>query len=379
MKRSWKADCLFFTGEKPCRPNKEQGYECSACPKYQAARKRYLVIKLGAIGDVLRTTALLAAWEKEPGAPEIWWITERESFPLLKPHPRISVLLSPEEWNAGYWETVFFDKVFGLDMDRRAAAIFMTAQAREKKGFGLSKEGKVVPWNRGAFPWFQMGIFDRLKKENRKTYQEHLFSICGMKFRGERPALYLTDDSRRDAKQFAKKHRLQRYSTLIGAFVGAGGRWEGKKLSEKQWRHWLGWILKNIPKTGIVLLGGPAEQLLMKKLEKKLRPHLFNGGLAPLDVFAAKVELCDLILTADTLALHVAVALKKRFVAFFGPTAAQEIETYGLGETITAPDCRCFYQPVCTQASSCLEKLPLDLLTQAVKRQWTLLQKIKRG
>ena len=56
--------------------------------------------------------------------------------------------------------------------------------------------------------------------------------------------------------------------------------------------------------------------------------------------FAAIVRGLDLLLTSDSLALHVAVAGRVPVVAFFAPTSAAEIELYGRGEKVvsTSPD-----------------------------------------
>src|SRR5207249_851233 len=59
-----KFDCRFFRGDIPCSPHKEHGVHCvdadgNSCPYYDPTTKRFLVTKLGAIGDVIRTTPLL--------------------------------------------------------------------------------------------------------------------------------------------------------------------------------------------------------------------------------------------------------------------------------------------------------------------------------
>ena len=52
-------DCRHFRGDLPCRPNKTDDYVCDGCPVYAPVTQRILIIKLGAIGDVIRTTPLL--------------------------------------------------------------------------------------------------------------------------------------------------------------------------------------------------------------------------------------------------------------------------------------------------------------------------------
>ena len=55
-------DCRHFRGHIPCRPNKQHGYECGGCPVYEVPAKRILIIKLGALGDVIRTSPLLVRY-----------------------------------------------------------------------------------------------------------------------------------------------------------------------------------------------------------------------------------------------------------------------------------------------------------------------------
>ena len=54
-----KYDCKYFRGGIPCKPNKLKGKVCASCDEFKAISKRILIIKLGAIGDVIRTTPLV--------------------------------------------------------------------------------------------------------------------------------------------------------------------------------------------------------------------------------------------------------------------------------------------------------------------------------
>jgi heptosyltransferase-2 len=83
--------------------------------------------------------------------------------------------------------------------------------------------------------------------------------------------------------------------------------------------------------------------------------------------FAAIVDLCDLVVTADTLALHIATALEKKIVALFGPTSISEIELYGRGIKLSSPDgCKCFYRKYCTEDFPCMEKITPDMVLEAI-------------
>ncbi|MEK6566078.1 MAG: hypothetical protein AABZ41_05160, partial [Bacteroidota bacterium] len=59
-----KTDCRHFRGDIPCKPHKQFGVHCideegKDCIHYDRVDKKILIIKLGAVGDVIRTTPLL--------------------------------------------------------------------------------------------------------------------------------------------------------------------------------------------------------------------------------------------------------------------------------------------------------------------------------
>src|SRR4030095_1234830 len=81
--------------------------------------------------------------------------------------------------------------------------------------------------------------------------------------------------------------------------------------------------------------------------------------------FAGLVGLCDTLLVSDSLALHLAVALSVRVVAFFAPTSAAEIELYGRGEKVvsTAPDA-CSYRRDADTSTLTPDRLAAAVLEQ---------------
>jgi heptosyltransferase-2 len=117
-------------------------------------------------------------------------------------------------------------------------------------------------------------------------------------------------------------------------------------------------------KVRFLVLGGQAEAERNRAIVAGLRAHparpdFVDAGTdhALLD-FAARVERCRLLVTSDSLALHMAVALGRRIVVFFAPTSAAEIELYGLGEKVqsTAPDYGS-YRPDADNSTLTVERL----------------------
>ena len=68
-------DCRQFKGGIPCEPNKLRNKICKGCDEYDKIETRVLIIKLGALGDVIRTTPLLTRFRKEFPSIHFTWIT----------------------------------------------------------------------------------------------------------------------------------------------------------------------------------------------------------------------------------------------------------------------------------------------------------------
>jgi len=86
--------------------------------------------------------------------------------------------------------------------------------------------------------------------------------------------------------------------------------------------------------------------------------------------FAALLSYCDVVVSGDTLAMHLALALGRRTVVLFGPTSAPEIELYGQGEKVV-PDMGCLscYKNSCDFVPNCMDLISTEMVHAAVVRQ----------
>jgi heptosyltransferase-2 len=86
--------------------------------------------------------------------------------------------------------------------------------------------------------------------------------------------------------------------------------------------------------------------------------------------FAALINCCSIVLSGDSLAMHVALATGRRSVVLFGPTSHTEIELFGLGEKVIPDlDCLVCYKRECDYVPNCMESISVDMVKQAVIRQ----------
>src|SRR5688572_31679929 len=85
-------DCRFFIGDRPCIWHKREGLLCT-CERYERIDERLLIVKLDAMGDVLRSTALLPPLAEVHPHAAITWLTRRESVPLIQKNPYVAEVL----------------------------------------------------------------------------------------------------------------------------------------------------------------------------------------------------------------------------------------------------------------------------------------------
>jgi len=367
-------DCRFFIGDRPCVWHKSTGVLCT-CDHYQRVGERVLIIKLDAMGDVLRTTALLPPLVEHHPAASITWVTRRESRPLLERNPHIAEILDHGEDALLQLRVREFDRVINLDAGKTSAALATAANATRKDGFILDAHGYVQPTNAAARVWLEMGVFDDLKRQGARTYQDMMADIIGVKGQPHRYVLQLTDDERENGRAHLQKLGVNFSHPIVGLNTGAGRRWELKQWREDGYLELVGRIAKKRA-AQFVLLGGPEERARHARLVSRSKVPLIDAGCDnPVRHFASLVGACDLIITGDTLAMHLALAQSRRTIVLFGPTSAPEIELYGCGEkVIPRMDCLSCYKQKCDFVPNCMDLITTDMVEEAVDRQWGLIK-----
>ena len=112
----------------------------------------------------------------------------------------------------------------------------------------------------------------------------------------------------------------------------------------------------------VLLLGGPAEVERNRRIAAAVRHPVVNtGNEHPIRKFSGIVGNCNLLITGDTLAMHIAIGMKVPALVIFGSTCHQEIELYGCGAKITSDfECSPCYLSVCPKPTSCMDALSAD-------------------
>ncbi len=318
VENEFKTDCRYFLGDRPCNFHKETGIVCNECNTYEKLSKRILIIKLGALGDVIRTTPLLHKLKELYPACEITWIT---NYPEILPK-LVDVPLKFNVMNMAKLQADKFDIVYSLDKDNEACALCNLAKADEKRGFKLVN-GKSYPIDEKAIHKYRTGLRDDLNRQNTKSYVEEAFEMAGLDYSKEK---YMIDKPKKLVHN--ELDRMKR--PIIGLNTGCSPRW-----STRIWpiEHWIE-LANMVKEAGYtpLLLGGPKEDKKNKYIAQNSSARYL--GIFDIKDFVSLVNEIDLMVTGATMALHIGIALEKKIVLMNNIFNKLEFELYGLGEII---------------------------------------------
>jgi len=256
-----------------------------------------LIIKLGATGDVVRTTPLLRRLDSS-----VSWITAENNLALLQGIEREVRCVSWE--NRNQVADTAYDLVINLEDDRESS--FFLKELRFEQLFGAHLNGDdQLTYTSDSRAWFDLSLIsaygrekaDRLKLLNRRTYQELVFDGLGLGFNGE--TYYLP-------------------TPLPAGLEGdvAIASTAGPVWPMKQWAYYD--ELKN-----------ELESAGLKVNILQSRPTLLEH--------LADVQGHRCLVSGDSLPMHLALGSGVPCVSIFTCTSPWEIYGYGLQEKIVSP------------------------------------------
>ncbi|MHC4986295.1 MAG: glycosyltransferase family 9 protein [Planctomycetota bacterium] len=356
-------DCRHYLGDQPC-----QFHEKCRCEHYEPMGQRVLVIKTAAVGDVVRTASILTTLHRQYRPAHVTWISAVDGARILSCHPLIDRIVTFNAEGVTLVTQQQFDLVLSLDKEPGSAALCNQVASPDKRGMGLSQWGTVYPINEACRPYFELGLDNELKfHHNKKSYPQLIHEAVGLPYRREPYRLYCDAGTYEKARAMFAPWRAGG-DPVVGVNTGSGRVFANKTFTPAKWVT----VCQRLLERGfaVVLLGGTDEISHNRWIAERLggRVHVAGNGHGELD-FVAVVDQCAVIITGDTLALHVAVARGVPQVALFGPTCEQEIDLFDCGEKIISPhECVPCYHRSCDKQPNCMDVVDIDTVVDAAQR-----------
>jgi ADP-heptose:LPS heptosyltransferase len=256
-----------------------------------------LIIKLGATGDVVRTTPLLRRFQGQ-----VTWLTAPMNLELVRGiHGRLRCFSWDNRTSALDRD---YDLAINLEDTIDVAQFLKSVRATEVFGAYLRADNSLG-YTENSRQWFDLSLIssygreeaDRLKFRNRRTYQEMIFNGLRLSFAGD---TYLLPDPMETG-----------LAGDVAIAADSGNVWPMKK-----WAHYSelktrlqeqGWRVNILPK----------RPLLLEHLADVKNHRCLVGG--------------------DSLPMHLALGTGTRCVTLFNCTSPWEIYDYGIQKKIVSP------------------------------------------
>ena len=304
-------------------------------------KNKTLIIKLGysetldreigtttSLGDVLRTTVILNYFKND----EISWLVDEKALPLLACNPLIKRIMVFNLESVLRLQRERFDTIVNLEKGPGICAFSDSINAWRRFGFRFDSERGVAQAYDGAEKVLSLCLDPEIKKGNLTYWQEALASMIGKKW------------SKKDEYILGYKPRSKlKYD--IGFNLEVGNKWPNKAWPKSYWK----------------------ELELMLKDKYKIS---WQKGLNDLYEYIDWLNSCKLIITNDSLGMHLALALKKKIIALFGPSSSREVFLYDRGIKLLPKvnyGCLPCLEPVCKKKINCMNFIKPEHLKAAVK------------
>lgn len=354
-------DCKNFSGYKPCKPY----HNCltEGCIDPLPYGTKILIINLDAMGDVLMTTAQLPAIKRKYPYSTIYWLTLKNAVSILENNPYIDKIFPYDFESILVLGQLEFDVIMNVDKSVRSGALTMQLKAKEKLGFGINSNSQIIPLNKGAKYNYQLGLDDNLKfKINQRTRQDYLAETFNLDYQKDEYIFNFTKDELKFIEEYKNKIGITNEDEVIGFNTGCSQLFPNKKMTIEQHIILIEKFL-SYNRFKIMLLGGPEDTERNKIISDEFPNIVINTPTTEgLRRGACYESIPQVIITGDSFGMHLAIALKKYVIAWFGLSCWTEIDLYDRGVKLFPEGLFCApcWKKVCPYNLECIQMIDLE-------------------
>lgn len=368
--------CKNFSGYKPCISYKnclEHG--CQQQNSSTNIGTKILIISLDALGNVLLNTSILPSLKNKYPESTIFWVTMKNAKAILSDNPFIDNVFTWDDENRMILKNIQFDVLLNSDKSLYACAFANEINAMEKFGFQLNEDGKIIPSNKEAMYNYMMGIDDELKfRKNMNSGSQIIHETFDLKFNRDEYVFSFTEKEFEFINNYKEQIKYDRKKIYVGFNTGCSNLFPNKKMTVEQHIE----LINNIGKYDdfkIVLLGGNEDternlkiyESLSKDIQKNIIYTPTNSGIRNGACF---MSISDIVITGDSFGMHLAIALKKYVIAWFGLSCWSEIDLYDRGEKLIPAGLECSpcWKKECPYNLECIQMIDLKRIEELVKK-----------
>lgn len=307
---------------------------------------KILIVKLGAVGDVVHTLPALHSLRKSFPHAFIAWAVERKSMDVVTGNPDLDEVI--------IFERKELQKIFKGD-GLFAAYRFFKEFASKLKGYDfdlvidfqtLLKSG-IITFSSGAKKrigfdkWRELNrtfTNERVKAVSRHTVDKYLELVDAAGARPDKSPIKIAYSSE-DASYVEGFLNEKKLADKSWVAINPGASWTSKLWPVERFAD-LCDILEDsgIP---VVVVWGPGEERLVDGIVGATRSRPKVAPSTSIKQLACLLERSSLYIGGDTGPMHMAVAMGTPVVGIFGPSDPERNGPYGEGHIVLQADIDC--------------------------------------
>lgn len=353
--------------------------------------KTILIFNPFGIGDVLFTTPLIRNLKEYLPDVSVSYICNQRTYPLLKNNVFLDkvFVFEKDKWRKvareskmKFWKLFFsflktikknkFDLIFDLSMNSKYGFFFKLTGIKMRIGLNYK--------NRGRFLTHKIDINQGYSDKHVARYYLDLLNLLSIPAKDRSFDLFLSKSEPKTKESFYAKHNLDSNVSLIIVCPGSGDSWQDTAYF-KRWpkENFLDICLKLSArdKLKVILLGSKIEKPICDYIEENMKNKPLNlCGKTSLEEFCRIVSLSKLIITNDGGPFHIAQALKKKSIVFYGPVDEKiygaypntDICTVFTGKTACRPCYKKFKFQGCKFDKLCLRQIEPTVVFSQIEK-----------
>ena len=306
--------------------------------------QRILVLRLSAVGDVIRTLPAVKALKEHAPSSSITWIVEEPSRALLESQPEVDeVILFPRKrWAKGIKSlrgirgTIGEMRGFVKDLRRRKFDVALDFHGILKSGVlsFLSGSPKRIGYNprstkEGNFFFSNVKVKLPPKRISRFKRNLVLLKGMGMEVKESKYSLHIPREDREYIGSFFKASSASLHRPLIAIHPGTSPKALFKRWMPDRYAQLADRLVREL-NASVLFTWGEGELEWVEGIRKEMKePSLLGPKTESLTQLGEVYRQCNLYIGGDTGPMHIASLMRIPAVVIYGPTDPIENEPFG--------------------------------------------------
>ncbi|KIC72609.1 glycosyltransferase family 9 protein [Candidatus Protochlamydia amoebophila] len=348
---------------------------------------KILIVKTSSLGDIIHAFPALQLLRRLYPDAQIDWVVEKSFVELIESHPDLSQAISIplKEWRKQFWtkrtwqamaqwikefRQVSYQLVFDLQGNSKSGLITKLAKGKRKIGFGrqtVSEWPNLLATKERYNPPMGANIREDYLFLVQKTLDKQESHQAGVK-------LNVSFEQEQKIAQILHSPYLKK---SLKVMVCPGSNWPNKQLTLDTFEKFLSYLSNQYDACFVFIWGTLQEKKIVGELTAKFPETSLIVERLALPLLQTLMFKIDLVISVDSLALHLAGTTSTPTYSIFGPSSARKYKPLGLLHEAFQGLCpygnvfekRCPILRTCS-TGNCIKNIPINTLVEHFSRWW---------